>query len=59
MFWACGGGSPQGCEVNRVASGEPRLSLRDVTVHAFALVILKRIGFYTGLASVKCDSGPF
>jgi hypothetical protein len=59
MLCAGGGGISQGCEVNRVASGEPSLSLRDVTVHAFALVILKRIGFYTGLASVKCDSGPF
>jgi len=59
MFCAGGGGSSPGCEANRVASDESSLSLRDVTVHAFALVILKWIGFYTGLASVKCDSGPF
>jgi hypothetical protein len=59
MLCAGGGGISQGCEVNRVASGEPNQSSRDVTVHAFALVILKRIGFYTRLASVKCDSGRF
>jgi hypothetical protein len=59
MFCLGGRGSSPGGQVNRVASGEQSLSLGDVTVHAFALVILKRIGFYTGLASVKCDSGPF
>lgn len=46
--------SPEPSPEMRARNGKPK---NDEV--SFILVIWQRIGFYSGLASVKCDSGPF